>query len=40
MLEDSRKEIKAGKAAKKFSNAKDAVSYLDKMIENEKNHQN
>ena len=34
MLEDSRK------AAKKFSNAKDAVSYLDKMIENEKNHQN
>jgi len=40
MLENSQKEIKAGKATRKFKKTEDALGYLDKMIENEKNQQN
>lgn len=40
MLKESRKEIKAGKTARKFKKTEDALGYLDKMIENEKNQQN
>ncbi len=40
MLKKSREEIKTGKISRSFSKAKDAVEYLDKMIEDEKNQQN
>jgi addiction module RelB/DinJ family antitoxin len=40
MLEDSRREIKVGKAARKFKKTEAALGYLDKMIENEKIQQN
>src|ERR1035437_6415168 len=40
MLANSQKEIKDGKTARRFKKTEDAISYLDKMIKNEKNQQN
>jgi addiction module RelB/DinJ family antitoxin len=40
MIANSQKEIKAAKITRKFKKTEDALGYLDKMIEDEKNQQN